>query len=109
MFCLVIATIVLFFIPFRWLFMVYGVNKFTKRLRKPHYVDHNELLDFLSRVPSDRELVSLVDEMFMQQALQREYREPRGNSEDSRSSSRTATVNNNASGSAQSSSSKKKN
>lgn len=38
-----------------------GINKFSKRLRfENHYVDNNELLDFLSRVPSDSELVSFV-------------------------------------------------
>jgi len=30
-----------------------GVNKFTKKLRNPYTVDHNEILDFLKRVPSD--------------------------------------------------------
>ncbi|KAI4790684.1 hypothetical protein KUCAC02_034471, partial [Chaenocephalus aceratus] len=30
-----------------------GVNKFTKKLRDPYMIDNNELLDFLSRVPSD--------------------------------------------------------
>jgi len=35
-----------------------GINKFTKRLRKPNYIENNELLDFLSRSPTDRQLVS---------------------------------------------------
>jgi hypothetical protein len=30
-----------------------GINKFTKKLRNPYSIDNNELLDFLSRVPSD--------------------------------------------------------
>lgn len=34
-----------------------GINKFTKKLRAPNAIPNNELLDFLSRVPSDRELV----------------------------------------------------
>lgn len=34
-----------------------GINKFTKKLRKPHAIPNNELLDFLSRVPSDAQLV----------------------------------------------------
>ena len=37
-----------------------GINKFSKRLRNPNYIDNNELLDYLSRSPSDRELVSVV-------------------------------------------------
>lgn len=36
---------------------VLGINKFTKRLRAPNAIPNNELLDFLSRVPSDKELV----------------------------------------------------
>lgn len=34
-----------------------GVNKFTKKLRDPYTIDNNELLDFLSRVPSDVQVV----------------------------------------------------
>jgi len=34
-----------------------GVNKFTKKLRDPFLIDNNELLDFLSRVPSDVQVV----------------------------------------------------
>ncbi|KAK5983553.1 hypothetical protein GCK32_017006, partial [Trichostrongylus colubriformis] len=33
-----------------------SINKFTKKLRNPHYIDNNELLDYLSRVPCDKEL-----------------------------------------------------
>uniref|UniRef100_A0A674I7K7 Multiple C2 and transmembrane domain-containing protein 2 n=1 Tax=Terrapene triunguis TaxID=2587831 RepID=A0A674I7K7_9SAUR len=35
------------------LFCFSGINKFTKKLRNPYAIDSNELLDFLSRVPSD--------------------------------------------------------
>ncbi|GAB5567030.1 multiple C2 and transmembrane domain-containing protein 1 isoform X3 [Prionailurus iriomotensis] len=34
-----------------------GINKFTKKLRSPYAIDNNELLDFLSRVPSDVQVV----------------------------------------------------
>lgn len=40
-----------------WL-LVLGINKFTKKLRNPYSIDNNELLDFLSRVPSDVQKVS---------------------------------------------------
>ena len=43
-------------------FLVYyhpGINKFTKKLRAPHAIPNNELLDFLSRIPSDNQLVSI--------------------------------------------------
>lgn len=35
-----------------------GINKFTKKLRDPYIIENNELLDFLSRVPSDVQVVS---------------------------------------------------
>ncbi|KFR13018.1 Multiple C2 and transmembrane domain-containing protein 2, partial [Opisthocomus hoazin] len=53
--CLVLAaaTVMLYFIPLRYIVLIWGVNKFTKKLRNPYAIDNNELLDFLSRVPSD--------------------------------------------------------
>lgn len=50
-FCL--ATVLLYLIPLRYLVLAWGVNKFTKKLRNPYMIDNNELFDFLSRVPSD--------------------------------------------------------
>ncbi|XP_059406130.1 multiple C2 and transmembrane domain-containing protein 1-like isoform X4 [Carassius carassius] len=47
------ATLVVYFIPLRYIVLAWGVNKFTKKLRDPYSIDNNELLDFLSRVPSD--------------------------------------------------------
>ena len=35
-----------------------GINKFTKKIRKPNAVDNNELADLLSRLPSDPQIVS---------------------------------------------------
>ncbi|BFY97384.1 hypothetical protein BsWGS_00424 [Bradybaena similaris] len=54
---LLAGSIILFFIPLRVLLLIWGINKFTKKLRKPNAIPNNELLDFLSRVPSDNELV----------------------------------------------------
>ncbi|XP_065703730.1 multiple C2 and transmembrane domain-containing protein 2 isoform X1 [Patagioenas fasciata] len=53
--CLVLAaaTVILYFIPLRYIVLIWGINKFTKKLRNPYAIDNNELLDFLSRVPSD--------------------------------------------------------
>ncbi|XP_074494374.1 multiple C2 and transmembrane domain-containing protein 1 isoform X2 [Sebastes fasciatus] len=51
------ATIVIYFIPLRYIVLAWGVNKFTKKLRDPYTIDNNELLDFLSRVPSDVQVV----------------------------------------------------
>lgn len=52
-----VATIIIYFIPLRYIVLVWGVNKFTKKLRDPYTIDNNELLDFLSRVPSDVQVV----------------------------------------------------
>jgi len=54
---LLTGTIVLYIIPIRYLLLAWGINKFTKRIRKPNSISNNELLDFLSRVPSDPEVV----------------------------------------------------
>ncbi|CAG2175855.1 unnamed protein product, partial [Oppiella nova] len=53
-----IITVVLYYIPLRYLIMGWGINKFTKKLRSPDAINNNELLDFLSRVPD-------VDEKIM--------------------------------------------
>uniref|UniRef100_A0A8C1KUU0 Multiple C2 domains, transmembrane 1a n=1 Tax=Cyprinus carpio TaxID=7962 RepID=A0A8C1KUU0_CYPCA len=51
------ATLAVYFIPLRYIVLAWGVNKFTKKLRDPYSIDNNELLDFLSRVPSDVQVV----------------------------------------------------
>uniref|UniRef100_A0A7N8WLZ0 Multiple C2 domains, transmembrane 1a n=1 Tax=Mastacembelus armatus TaxID=205130 RepID=A0A7N8WLZ0_9TELE len=53
-----VATIIIYFIPLRYIVLAWGVNKFTKKLRDPYTIDNNELLDFLSRVPSDVQVVA---------------------------------------------------
>ncbi|XP_036399869.1 multiple C2 and transmembrane domain-containing protein 2-like [Megalops cyprinoides] len=50
---LVVATVVAYYIPLRYIVLIWGINKFTKKLRNPYAVDSNEILDFLKRVPSD--------------------------------------------------------
>ncbi|XP_023599913.1 multiple C2 and transmembrane domain-containing protein 2 isoform X2 [Myotis lucifugus] len=50
---LAVATIMLYFVPLRYIVLIWGINKFTKKFRNPYAIDNNELLDFLSRVPSD--------------------------------------------------------
>ncbi|XP_055882633.1 multiple C2 and transmembrane domain-containing protein 1-like isoform X5 [Biomphalaria glabrata] len=52
-----VGIIILYYIPLRYLLLAWGINKFTKKLRKPNAISNNELLDFLSRVPSDNELI----------------------------------------------------
>ncbi|XP_037656769.1 multiple C2 and transmembrane domain-containing protein 1 isoform X3 [Choloepus didactylus] len=54
---LCVFTVILYFIPLRYIVLVWGINKFTKKLRNPYAIDNNELFDFLSRVPSDVQVV----------------------------------------------------
>uniref|UniRef100_UPI003AAD3C81 multiple C2 and transmembrane domain-containing protein 2-like isoform X2 n=1 Tax=Centroberyx gerrardi TaxID=166262 RepID=UPI003AAD3C81 len=49
----VIATVITYFVPIRYIILIWGINKFTKKLRNPYSIDNNEVLDFLTRVPSD--------------------------------------------------------
>ena len=44
----------------RVLLLIWGTNKFTKKLIAPDSNPNNELLDFLSRVPNDEMLQVLV-------------------------------------------------
>ncbi|XP_011699945.1 PREDICTED: multiple C2 and transmembrane domain-containing protein 1 isoform X8 [Wasmannia auropunctata] len=52
------GAIVLYFIPVRYLILVWGVNKFSRKILRPHSVPNNELLDLISRVPDDEELLN---------------------------------------------------
>ncbi|XP_071012110.1 multiple C2 and transmembrane domain-containing protein 1-like isoform X2 [Oncorhynchus clarkii lewisi] len=54
---LCVATVLIYYIPLRYIVLLWGVNKFSKKLRDPYTIDNNELLDFLSRVPSDVQVV----------------------------------------------------
>ena len=50
------ASILFFVVPIRYIILLWGINKYTKRLRKPNYISNNELLDFLSRCPTNKQL-----------------------------------------------------
>ncbi|KAM6961198.1 multiple C2 and transmembrane domain-containing protein 2 [Aplochiton taeniatus] len=50
---LFVGTVALYYIPVRYVVLIWGVNKFTMKLRNPHAIDNNEILNFLKRVPSD--------------------------------------------------------
>ena len=43
----------LYLIPIRYLIMLWGCRKFSKKLLNPDHVPSSELLNFLSRVPDD--------------------------------------------------------
>ncbi|XP_055350510.1 multiple C2 and transmembrane domain-containing protein 1-like [Paramacrobiotus metropolitanus] len=58
---LFLGTVVLYFVPLRTIFLVYGLHKFTKKLRKPFTIGHNDLLSVLSRARTNAELKTLAD------------------------------------------------
>ncbi|XP_047036740.1 multiple C2 and transmembrane domain-containing protein isoform X4 [Helicoverpa zea] len=51
------AMMVLYVIPLRYLLMAWGINKFTRKILRPHTIPNNEVLDLLSRVPDDETLL----------------------------------------------------
>ncbi|XP_072403063.1 multiple C2 and transmembrane domain-containing protein-like [Diabrotica undecimpunctata] len=55
-FLLVVATVVLYILSIRYLLMLWGINKFLRRILRPHSVPNNEILDLLSRIPDDEML-----------------------------------------------------
>lgn len=55
-FVMSIVTLVLYLIPIRYLIMLWGCHKFSKKLLRPNAIPNNELLDFLSRVPDNDQL-----------------------------------------------------
>lgn len=54
----ILAAVVLYLIPMRYLILGWGVNKFLRKLLRPHSVPNNEVLDLISRVPDDEDLLS---------------------------------------------------
>ncbi|KAM7537213.1 hypothetical protein Aperf_G00000071524 [Anoplocephala perfoliata] len=58
---LLLITIALFFVPVKYLLMLYGFSKFTKAILRPNALRHNELMDILSRVPDLVEAAELIE------------------------------------------------
>ncbi|VEN42281.1 unnamed protein product, partial [Callosobruchus maculatus] len=56
-----LASVVLYIMPVRYLLMLWGTNKFLRRLLRPHSVPNNEFLDLLSRIPDDEMLLDYKD------------------------------------------------
>ncbi|KRY85198.1 Multiple C2 and transmembrane domain-containing protein 2 [Trichinella pseudospiralis] len=61
-FTLFTLCITLYLLPLRFIIILWGINKFTKKLRNPMADQNNELLDFLSRVPTNNELAMYMNE-----------------------------------------------
>lgn len=58
---LIMATIITYFIPIRYIVLLWGIHKFTKKLRNPYAIENNEVMDFLSRVPSDVQMAQYTE------------------------------------------------
>ncbi|XP_076286827.1 multiple C2 domain and transmembrane region protein isoform X2 [Lasioglossum baleicum] len=54
----ILGAVVLYFIPVRYLILAWGINKFFRKVIRPHSVPNNEVLDLISRVPDDEELLN---------------------------------------------------
>ncbi|XP_057330178.1 multiple C2 and transmembrane domain-containing protein isoform X2 [Microplitis mediator] len=54
----VLGSIVLYLVPMRYLILAWGVNKFFRKILRPHSVPNNEVLDLISRLPDDEDLLS---------------------------------------------------
>ncbi|CAG5087763.1 Similar to Mctp: Multiple C2 and transmembrane domain-containing protein (Drosophila melanogaster) [Cotesia congregata] len=54
----VLGSIVLYLVPIRYLILAWGVNKFFRKLLRPHSIPNNEILDLISRLPDDEDLLN---------------------------------------------------
>ena len=56
-----LISLVLFVVPIRWIIMVIGLNKLTKKKLRPWSQDNVEVYDLISRAASDLELMNYRD------------------------------------------------
>ncbi|XP_026762562.1 multiple C2 and transmembrane domain-containing protein-like isoform X2 [Galleria mellonella] len=59
--CLLGISLIMYLIPVKYLFMAWGIRKYTKKIFQPNRIPHNEILDLLSRVPDDEILLNCVE------------------------------------------------
>jgi len=52
-----LTTAVFYLVPLRYVILVWGLIKFTAKLRRPDAVHHVGLMDFIARAPSNIQLV----------------------------------------------------
>ncbi|KAJ8713341.1 hypothetical protein PYW07_013711 [Mythimna separata] len=57
-FIILVIAFVMFMIPTKYIFMTWGIHKFTRKILRPNRVPNNEILDLLSRVPNDEILLN---------------------------------------------------
>ncbi|XP_068628405.1 multiple C2 and transmembrane domain-containing protein 1-like [Battus philenor] len=51
-----LLSVVLYFVPFNYLLMLFGIYKFIRKYLNPERILNNDILDFISRIPDDRVL-----------------------------------------------------
>ncbi|KAI8426462.1 hypothetical protein MSG28_005285 [Choristoneura fumiferana] len=54
---LLVISLVMYLIPVKYIFMFWGIHKFTRKILRPNRIPNNEILDLLSRVPDDEILL----------------------------------------------------
>ncbi|XP_047993628.1 multiple C2 and transmembrane domain-containing protein-like isoform X2 [Leguminivora glycinivorella] len=54
---IMVISLVMFLVPVNYIFMLWGVHKFTRKILRPNRIPNNEILDLLSRVPDDETLL----------------------------------------------------
>ncbi|KAH9644140.1 hypothetical protein HF086_010355 [Spodoptera exigua] len=57
-FMILVVAFVMFMIPTKYIFMIWGIHKFTRKILRPNRIPNNEILDLLSRVPNDEILLN---------------------------------------------------
>ncbi|XP_026732354.1 multiple C2 and transmembrane domain-containing protein-like isoform X2 [Trichoplusia ni] len=57
-FLILVVGLVMFLIPTKYIFMIWGIHKFTRKILRPNRIANNEILDLLSRVPNDEVLLN---------------------------------------------------
>ncbi|XP_013166718.1 PREDICTED: multiple C2 and transmembrane domain-containing protein 1-like [Papilio xuthus] len=51
---LALLSLMLYFLPFNYLLMLFGIYKFMRKYLNPDRILNNDLVDFISRIPDDR-------------------------------------------------------
>ncbi|KAJ0178427.1 hypothetical protein K1T71_006250 [Dendrolimus kikuchii] len=60
-FFIVMIAFIMYIVPTKYMFMIWGIHKFTRKILRPNRIPNNEILDLLSRVPDDEKLLDFED------------------------------------------------
>ncbi|XP_028178030.1 multiple C2 and transmembrane domain-containing protein-like [Ostrinia furnacalis] len=56
-FFILMISLFMFIIPLKYIFIGWGIHKFTRKILRPNRIPNSEILDLLSRVPDDETLL----------------------------------------------------